>query len=82
MSIFTVYCLFMSDIQAACIRIEFDYASNVIQCILLAIFAIEWILNIIAKKDYIWSFFFLVRFNINYFFNSGYRLDNESFVRL
>ena len=58
MSIFTIYCLFMSDIQAACIRIEFDFTSNVIQCILLAIFAIEWVLNIIAKKDYIWSFFF------------------------
>ena len=58
MSIFTVYCLFMSDIQAACIRIEFDFTSNVIQCVLLAIFSIEWILNIIAKKDYIWSFFF------------------------
>jgi len=58
MSIFTIYCLFMSDIQLACIRIEFDFTSNVIQCILLAIFAIEWVLNIIAKKDYIWSFFF------------------------
>ena len=58
MSIFTIYCLFMSDIQSACIRIEFDFTSNVIQCILLAIFAIEWVLNIIAKKDYIWSFFF------------------------
>jgi len=58
MSIFTIYCLFMSDIQLAFIRIEFDFTSNVIQCILLAIFAIEWILNIIAKKDYIWSFFF------------------------
>jgi hypothetical protein len=58
MSIFTIYCLFMSDIQAACIRIEFDFTSNVIQCVLLAIFSIEWILNIIAKKDYIWSFFF------------------------
>ena len=48
----------MSDIQAACIRIEFDFTSNVIQCVLLGIFSIEWILNIIAKKDYIWSFFF------------------------
>jgi hypothetical protein len=58
MSIFTVYCLFMSDIQMACIRIEFDFASNVIQCILLGIFFIEWVLNIVAKKDYLWSFFF------------------------
>ena len=82
MSIFTIYCLFMSDIQAACIRIEFDFTSNVIQCILLAIFAIEWVLNIIAKKDYIWSFFFLVGFNFDYFINTRYRLDNEPFIRL
>ena len=58
MSILTIYALFSSDIQAAFLRIEVDYAFNIIQCILVGIFTLEWILNIIAKVDYIFSFFF------------------------
>ena len=58
MSILTIYALFSSDIQAAFLRIEVDYAFNIIQCILVGIFTLEWVLNIIAKVDYILSFFF------------------------
>ena len=62
MSIITIYALFSADIQAAWLRIEVDYAFNVIQCLLVAIFGLEWILNIISKIDYLWSFFFWLDF--------------------
>ena len=62
MSIITIYALFSADIQAAWLRIEVDYAFNVIQCLLVAIFSLEWILNIISKIDYLWSFFFWLDF--------------------
>jgi hypothetical protein len=62
MSIITIYALFSADIQAACLRVEVDYAFNVIQCLLVAIFTLEWILNIISKIDYPWSFFFWLDF--------------------
>ncbi len=62
MSIITIYALFSADIQAAWLRIEVDYAFNVIQCLLVAIFTLEWILNIISKIDYPWSFFFWLDF--------------------
>ena len=40
MSILTIYALFSSDIQAAFLRIEVDYAFNIIQCILVGIFTL------------------------------------------
>ena len=58
MSILTIYALFAADVQAAWLRVNIDYGFNVIQCILIGIFTLEWVLNIIAKIDYIWSFFF------------------------
>lgn len=58
MSILTLWALFMTDIQTAWISIEVDEAFNIIQCILLAFFGIEFILNCIAKEDYALSFFF------------------------
>ena len=62
MSILTIYALFSSDIQAAFLRTKVDYAFNVIQCILVGIFFLEWVLNIISKVDYTWSFFFWLDF--------------------
>ena len=58
MSILTVYALFAADIQAAWCRVNIDYGFNVLQCILIGIFFLEWILNIVSKIDYTWSFFF------------------------
>ena len=58
MSVLTLFALFASDIKAAWLRIEVDEAFNIIQCILIGIFGIEFILNCIAKKDYLLSFFF------------------------
>ena len=58
MSLCTLFALFASDIKAAWLRIEVDEAFNIIQCILLGLFGIEFILNCIAKKDYSLSFFF------------------------
>ncbi len=58
MSILTIYALFSSDFQSAFLRTKVDYAFNVIQCILVGIFFLEWVLNIISKVDYTWSFFF------------------------
>ena len=58
MSILTVYALFAADIQAAWCRVNIDYGFNVLQCILIGIFLLEWIFNIISKIDYTWSFFF------------------------
>ena len=58
MSIITIYALFSADIQAAWLRIEVDYTFNICQCIILGIFLIEFILNCLAKKDYLFSFFF------------------------
>lgn len=58
MSLCTLFALFASDIKAAWLRIEVDEAFNIIQCTLLGLFGIEFILNCIAKKDYTLSFFF------------------------
>lgn len=58
MSFFTLFALFASDIKAAWLRIEVDTAFNVIQCMLLGFFGIEFILNCIAKQEYFLSFFF------------------------
>jgi class 3 adenylate cyclase len=58
MSILTVYALFAADVQAAWCRVNIDYGFNVLQCILIGIFLLEWIFNIISKIDYTWSFFF------------------------
>ena len=57
-SLFTLFALFASDIKAAWLRIEVDTAFNVIQCMLLGFFGIEFILNCIAKQEYFLSFFF------------------------
>ena len=58
MSVLTLFALFASDIKAAWLRKEVDEAFNIIQCILIGIFGVEFILNCIAKKDYLLSFFF------------------------
>lgn len=58
LSLLTIFALFAADIQAACLRIEVDEPFNIIQCAMLGIFTLEWILNIIAKKNYVFSFFF------------------------
>ena len=58
MSIFTVFVLIITDLQAAFLRKNVDYGLNVIQCILLGIFAIEIVLACIGKPDYPLSFFF------------------------
>ena len=57
-SLLTIIVLFASDIQIAFLRIEVDYTFNICQCIILGIFLIEFILNCLAKKDYLFSFFF------------------------
>ena len=58
MSVFTVFVLFITDIQAAFLRKEVDFALNVILSILLGLFAIEFVLACIAKPEYPLSFFF------------------------
>ena len=58
MSILTLWALFMSDVQIAWLYIKVDEAFNIIQCCLLGFFAIEFILNCIAKDDYTLGFFF------------------------
>ena len=58
MSILTIYTLFAADIQAALCRMNIDYGFNILQCILIGILLLEWILNIISKIDYTWSFFY------------------------
>ena len=58
MSILTLWALFMSDVQIAWLDIKVDEAFNIIQCCLLGFFAIEFILNCIAKDDYTLGFFF------------------------
>ena len=58
MSLLTLWALFMTDIQTAWLSIDVDEAFNIIQCILLAFFGIEFILNCIAKEDYALGFFF------------------------
>ena len=57
-SLLTIIVLFASDIQIAFLRIEVDYTFNICQCVILGIFLIEFILNCLAKKDYLFSFFF------------------------
>ncbi len=52
MSILTIYTLFAADIQAAWCRMNIDYGFNILQCILIGILLLEWILNIISKIDY------------------------------
>ena len=58
MSIFTVFVLFITDIQAAFLRKNVDYGLNVIQCILFVLFGIEIVLASIGKPEYLLSFFF------------------------
>ena len=57
-SLLTIIVLFASDIQIAFLRVEVDKTFNICQCIILGIFLIEFILNCLAKKDYLFSFFF------------------------
>ena len=58
MSILTIWALFASDICYAFLSIKVDDAFNIIQCILLGLFSLEFILTCISKEDYIFSFFF------------------------
>ena len=58
MSVFTVFVLFITDIQAAFLRKNVDFALNIILSILLGIFVIEFVLACIAKPEYPLSFFF------------------------
>ena len=57
-SLLTIIVLFASDIQIAFLRVEVDKTFNICQCIILGIFLLEFILNCLAKKDYLFSFFF------------------------
>ena len=58
MSVFTVFVLFITDIQAAFLRKNVDYALNIILSILLGTFVVEFVLACIAKSEYPLSFFF------------------------
>ena len=58
MSIFTIWALFATDINYAFLSIKVDEAFNIIQCILLGLFSLEFILTCIAKENYIFTFFF------------------------
>ena len=58
MTCFTVFALFASDIQAAWLPSSVDFSFDVIQVLLFFFFTLEIVLASIAKKDYLWSFFF------------------------
>ena len=58
MSILTIWALFASDICYAFLSIKVDEAFNIIQCILLGLFSLEFFLTCISKENYICSFFF------------------------
>jgi hypothetical protein len=57
MTTWTVVALFLSDIESFCPR-EVDRPFDMVQTFLLFIFTLEVVLTAIAKKDYLWSFFF------------------------
>jgi class 3 adenylate cyclase len=59
-SLLTIFALFASDLQLAFLRIEVDNAFNICQCIIFGVFLLEFILNCIAKNDYLFSFFFFL----------------------
>ena len=62
MSILTIWALFASDICYAFLSIKVDEAFNIIQCILLGLFSLEFILTCISKENYMFSFFFFLDF--------------------
>jgi hypothetical protein len=58
MTSWTIVALFFSDIEAAFCPREVDKSFDTVQTFLLFIFTFEVILTAVAKKDYLWSFFF------------------------
>jgi hypothetical protein len=58
MTVCTLFALFANDIAAAACPPSVDDAINGVQCFLFAIFSLEIILCSIAKKEYLFSFFF------------------------
>jgi hypothetical protein len=58
MTIFTIFAMFMSDIQSAYMPANVDFPFDIADCILFTIFSMEILLGAISKKDYVGSFFF------------------------
>ena len=92
MSIFTIFALFSTDIQMAWLSIKVDTAFNIITIILFFCFFLELILSTLAKKDYLFSFFFWLDListlsmiqDVDYIVNPilGYEpIKNETYTR-
>ena len=62
MSTLTIWALFASDICYAFLNRKVDESFNIIQCILLGLFSLEFILTCISKENYMFSFFFFLDF--------------------
>ena len=58
MSFVTIFALFSTDIQIAFLRTEVDLAFNIIQILIMCIYALEFNLNCIVRDEYLLSFYF------------------------
>lgn len=57
-TLLTIYALFGGDVKILATDNSADLGFDVISIICLIMFSIEIILAVIAKDDYLWSFFF------------------------
>ena len=61
-TILTIWALFSNDILYSFLPKKFDEPFNIIQCIILFIFTLEFILNCLSKENYLFTFFYYLDF--------------------
>jgi hypothetical protein len=58
MTLMTLFALLASDFKTAFCPISVDFIFDLIQLVIMCIFALEIIFTAISKEEYLWSFFF------------------------